>query len=157
MVAATLEAAQKELQAKRPALEEERAATRAGLQKKHQELNRLIDLVASGGKAAKAVESRLADLQEAIEAQEQRLREVLAELGGMEAASMDEDDLQLALGLFDPIWDALLPRERVRILQTLLERVDYRNNMLGISFRLCGIRGLAAEATERPAGNEDTV
>ncbi len=148
MVAATLAAAQQELQAKRPTLEEARDATRTDLQKKHQELNRLIDLVASGGKAAKAVEGRLADLQEAIEAQEQRLREVLAELGGMEAASVDEDDLRQALGLFEPIWDALLPRELVRILQLLLERVDYCAGKLGLTFRPTGIRVLAEEAQE---------
>ena len=152
VVAAAIAAAQQELQAKRPILEEERDATQVDLQKKHQELNRLIDLVASGGKAAKAVESRLADLQETIEAQGERFREVLAELGGLEAASVDEEDLRHALGLFDPVWDALLPRERVRILHVLLEKVDYRDGKLGLTFRPTGIRTLASEAGKEKEG-----
>ena len=77
--------------------------------------------------------------------QEQRLREALAELGAIEAATVDEDDLRQALGLFDPVWDALLPRERIRVLHLLLRRVDYRDGKLGLSFRPTGIRTLAAE------------
>ncbi len=148
MVAATLEAAQQELLAKRPALEEEHDATRADLQKKHQEVDRLVGLVGSGDSVAEAVAPRLADLQESIRAQEERLKEVLAELGSLETASVNEDDLQQALGLFDPIWDALLPRERVRILNLLLEKVDYRDGKLGLTFRPTGIRTLASEAAE---------
>ena len=146
VVAATIEAAQQELQAKRPALEEERDAGRVDLQKKHQELNRLIDLVGSGDSVAEAVAPRLADLQESIRAQEERLREVLAELGSLGAASVNEEELRQALGLFDPIWDALLPRERTRILHLLLRKVDYRDERLGLTFRPTGIRTLAKEA-----------
>ena len=147
VVAATLATAQQELQAKRPALVEERDAARADLRKKRQEVNRLVGLVGSGDSVAEAVAPRLADLQETIRVQEERLREVLAELGGMEAASVDEDDLREALGLFEPIWDALLPWERVRILNLLLEKVDYRDGKLGLTFRSTGIRTLAAEGT----------
>jgi hypothetical protein len=35
----------------------------------------------------------------------------------------------------------------VRILQLLLEKVDYRDGRLGLTFRPVGIRNLAAEAT----------
>jgi site-specific DNA recombinase len=130
----------------RTALEEERDAIRAELAKKHQEVGRLVALVGSGDSVADAVAPRLADLQESIRAQEERLREVLAELGGLEAASVNEEDLRRALRLFDPIWDALLPQERVRILNLLLERVDYQDGKLGITFRPTGIRTLTSEA-----------
>ena len=146
VVTATLEATLQELQAKRPALEGERDATRADLQKKRQEVNRLVGLVGSGDSVAEAVAPRLANLQESIRAQEERLREVLAELGVLETASVDEDDLREALSLFDPIWDALLPRAQVRILHLLLEKVDYRDGKLGLTFRPAGIRTLAEEA-----------
>ncbi len=56
---------------------------------------------------------------------------------------MDEEDLGQALALFDPVWEALLPRERIRILHLLLEKVDYREGKLGLTFRPAGIRNLA--------------
>ena len=61
---------------------------------------------------------------------------------------MDEGDLCQALGLFDPVWDALLPHERVRVLHLLLEKVDYRDGKLGVTFRPAGIRTLASQAQE---------
>ena len=64
------------------------------------------------------------------------------------AGTVDEHDLRKALGQFDPVWDALLPRERIRILRVLLEKVDYREGKLGVTFRATGIRALAEEATE---------
>ena len=100
---------------------------------------------------AQAVAPRLADLQETIGAQEERLQEVLAELGSLETASVNEEDLRQALGLFEPVWDALLPHERVRILHLLLEKVDYRDGKLGLTFRRTGIRTLASQAKEAQA------
>ena len=88
---------------------------------------------------------RLADLQEAIQTQEERLHEVLAELGSLETTSVGEEDLRQALGSFNPVWNALLPRERVRILRLLLDQVDYRDGKLGLTFRPTGIGTLAAE------------
>lgn len=151
VVAATLEAASRELQAQRPVLEEERVALLADLAVKNEEIRRLVRLVAAGDGAAEAVAPELADRQDAIRVGEERLREVHAELAGLAAATVDEDDLRQALGLFDPIWDALLPRERIRVLHLLLERVDYRNGKLGLTFRPTGIRTLAAEATTTEA------
>jgi len=57
------------------------------------------------------------------------------------------------LELSDPILDALLPQERVRILQLLLERVDYRDGKLRFTLRRTGIRTLAGEAAETTEGS----
>ena len=73
---------------------------------------------------------------------------MLAELGALETTTVDEDDLRHALSPFDPVWDALLPPERVRILHLLLEKVDYRGGKLGITFRPTGIRALANEIVQ---------
>ena len=107
-----------------------------------------MSVAAAGLTSPEAVAPRLAGLQETIRVQEERLREVLAELGSLEAASVDGNDLREALGLFEPVWDALLPSERVRILHLLLEKVDYRDGKLGLTFRPTGIRTLASEAKE---------
>ena len=121
--------------------------------KKNQEVKRLVGLVASGEGVADAVAPTLADLQESIRAQEARLREVLAELGALDAATVDEEDLRQALGQFDPVWDALLPRERIRVLNLLLDKVDYRDGKLGLTFRPAGIRVLA-EGVKAVKGEE---
>ena len=53
---------------------------------------------------------------------------------------------------FDPVWDALLPRERANILQLLIERVDYdgQGGELVITFRPVGLAARGAD-TRRAA------
>ena len=48
------------------------------------------------------------------------------------------------------VWDALFPPERRRVLQLLIERVDYDavKGCVALTFRPTGIRTLAAEAAE---------
>ena len=61
--------------------------------------------------------------------------------------ALDESDLAAALSLFDPVWDALFPREQARILRLLVERVGYDGGAgtLAITFRPSGIKALAQE------------
>ena len=68
----------------------------------------------------------------------------------LEKRSMNEADLEKALSLFDPVWDKLFPKERIRIMQLLIERIDY-NGQEGepaITFRDTGIKTLVAELEE---------
>lgn len=60
---------------------------------------------------------------------------------------IDEGDLGGALSLFDPVWDALFPREQARILRLLVERVGYdgAKGTLAITFRPTWIKALARE------------
>ncbi len=48
---------------------------------------------------------------------------------------------------FDPVWDALVPREQAALLQLLIERVDYDGGAkeVAITFRADGIASLVAE------------
>jgi hypothetical protein len=47
-----------------------------------------------------------------------------------------EGEVARALGQFDGVWDALLPRERSRVFGLLVERVDYeREGQLAVRFR----------------------
>ena len=66
---------------------------------------------------------------------------------GLKAATVDEADLRKVLGMFDPVWDALFPHEKLRVLQLLIERVDYdaEDGRVSLTFRPTGIRVLAAE------------
>ena len=93
------------------------------------------------------VADRLADLQDRIRGTEQRLTEVREQVIAADRGAVDEEDLAAALSLFDPVWDALVPREQARVLRLLVERVgfDGREGTLSITFRPSGIKALAQE------------
>ena len=59
-------------------------------------------------------------------------------------------DLRAALTSFMPVWDALFPAERSRVLNLLIESVTYNAvaGELAITYRPGGIRTLADEAQE---------
>ena len=50
--------------------------------------------------------ARLATLQERIRVNEQRLREIRAELANLKAQTIDENSVRLSLESFDPVWNA---------------------------------------------------
>ena len=60
---------------------------------------------------------------------------------------MDPDDLKTALGLFDPVWDVLYPAEQARIIELLIERIEYDGSTgkLAVTFHRAGIKALAQE------------
>ena len=53
-----------------------------------------------------------------------------------------------ALEVFDPVWTALAPREQVRRLRLLIERVGYdgRDGTVTVTFRPPGIEALCRKA-----------
>ena len=63
---------------------------------------------------------------------------------------MDDREIAEALSAFDPLWNALAPREQCRILKLLIERIEYdgKNGDIAITFRPAGIRNLLEESTE---------
>ena len=150
VVLATLREAQRQTQVKKPALKAEMAALKADMARQRQEIERLVKLVARGDRVADAASGPIGDLQEAIQAKESRIREIQDELKELRRATVDEADLRKALSLFDPVWDALFPAERQRILHLLIERVDYDagSGTARLTFRPTGIRALAAETKE---------
>jgi hypothetical protein len=52
-----------------------------------------------------------------------------------------------ALAQFDPVWEALVPRERASVLQLLIERVDYdaKGGEVVITFRPAGLAALGPQ------------
>jgi site-specific DNA recombinase len=81
-----------------------------------------------------------------------RLAEIDAELTFLQAASIDRRDLAKALSMFDEVWSCLFTREQERVINLLIERVDFsaERESATITFRPSGIRSLAdeIEATE---------
>jgi hypothetical protein len=63
------------------------------------------------------------------------------------AIRVTEEEVAAALSSFDPVWEALSPREQARIVQLLVERIDYDGGegTIEIAFHPAGLKSLAAE------------
>lgn len=66
----------------------------------------------------------------------------------------DDGEIGEALGRFDPVWDALTAHEQGRVLQLLVERVDYdgAGGRIEIAFQPAGIRTLLDETSSFQKG-----
>ncbi len=144
LVGETIEAARRELNERKPVL----VAELAGLEKEKlafdAERRNLLDAVSKNGSGSAGLLGRLGDVEGALAKTSRMLDEVRTELAGIENQAIDEDDLRQALARFGPVWDALLPVEKARIMQLLIERVGYnaRAGEIEIAFRPGGIEAL---------------
>jgi site-specific DNA recombinase len=116
----------------------------------HGELQKLAVLPNQGDGLATA---RLADVQERIGGTEQRLTEIRNESEGMRHNQIDEDYVGPALAEFDPVWESLSPREQQRLLQLLIERIDFdgSDGMISITFHAGGLKTLANQTSQGDA------
>jgi site-specific DNA recombinase len=91
--------------------------------------------------------ARLAALQERIRTSERRVTEVNEELITLGQQTVNQDDVASALAVFDPVWESLTPHEQSRVVQLLVERIDYdgTEGKVSITFHPSGIRSLAEE------------
>jgi site-specific DNA recombinase len=139
--AATIDAARAEHAAEIARIDVERAGAETELSKLSAQTRRLV------GAAGDAATDRLAELQEKTRSAERRLTDARERVVAANRSRVDEEDLASALSLFDPVWDALFPREQARVLRLLVERVGYDGGAgtLALTFRPSGIKTLAQE------------
>ncbi len=88
--------------------------------------------------------SHLADLQERIGTTERRLSEIDNELTTLRTNQVDESEVTRLLANFHQTWDALAPRDQARVLELLIERIDYlgKEGQISLTFRPSGIQTL---------------
>jgi site-specific DNA recombinase len=127
-------------------LEAERRGLERELGKWNGEIRQLLDQIAPNDGNTPAT-ARLADLQERIRLTERRATEVREQVIALSHKLVDEREVAKAMSVFEPVWESMSPREQVRVVQTLVERVDYdgTNGKLKITFHPTGIRTLADE------------
>ncbi|MCP4003158.1 MAG: hypothetical protein GY725_03075 [bacterium] len=114
------------------------------------DVERLVAAVSRvDGPAADAVAEKLTTAQERLAQIKARQAEIKTELADLKAQSIDRDDLAQALEAFDPIWDVLLTPERERVLQLLIEAIEYDGGTgnLQITWRLAGFGAFSAEVS----------
>jgi site-specific DNA recombinase len=117
----------------------------------HRDLQNLVRCPSAGqGNGLEA--ARFADVQERIASAERRLTEIRDEAEHFRHDSIDEAQAARALAEFTPVWEALSPREQGRLLQLLIERIDYDGNddTISITFHPSGIKSLA---NQEPQGD----
>lgn len=94
------------------------------------------------------VTSRLAEVQERLAQETPRLAHVRQELARLEHWAIPQDQVATALKRFDPLWQAMTMVERQRLLQLLIERIDYdgKQGNVTIHFHPSGLESLLTES-----------
>jgi len=95
--------------------------------------------------------ARLAELNDRAAATEERLQALRDERQRLEAEQIDPAEASRTLAEFDEVWETLTPRERSRIIDLLVEKVEYdgSTSRVEVLFRATGIRTLAEELDSR--------
>ena len=88
---------------------------------------------------------RLADLHERIGTVESKIKRVRTDITTATSQLIPEEEAAQALSAFDPVWQSLIPREQGRVIDLLVERVDYDGEAatVAVTFRPAGIKTLA--------------
>jgi site-specific DNA recombinase len=91
--------------------------------------------------------TRLANSQEHVRVAERRLTEIDNELVSLRGKLVDETEAARALADFAKLWESLAPREQSRVLELLIERVDYdgEHGRISLTFHTNGIKSLTHE------------
>ena len=142
---ATLTEARRQSEASVGALEAERRGLERDVGRWNAEVSELAP-----EPSGHAVCGRLADLHERLAGAQRRLSEINEQVTALRSTLVNEAEVKQALAAFDPIWEALTPRERVRLVQLVVERVDYDGaaGKIKLSFHPTGLKALAGEMAD---------
>jgi site-specific DNA recombinase len=130
-------------------LETEQKGLERDLSRWHAEVRKLSIQLKPGEDNGELV-GRLADLHERIGTVEQRVGKVREQVQEITDQLIPEEEATKALSAFDPVWAHLTPNEQVRVIELLVERVEYdgRDGQVTVVFHPTGIKALADELAE---------
>jgi site-specific DNA recombinase len=126
-------------QEKRKRLDSERTRLLRQRQQREQAIKRLVSaLEGRSAELPEVVAERIAERKAEITQINERLAQVEQDLAGIGEQPLDRDHLIQTLAQFTDLWDTLYPRERIRLVRSLIESVTYydERNQLEIRFRL---------------------
>jgi site-specific DNA recombinase len=112
----------------------------AGHQRDMQMLIKQLSVTSAGN-----VATEMANIQDRVQTAERRLIELRDERERLNHELIDDTEAAKAMAAFDPLWETLNFREQARLLQLLIERIEYdgREGTISITFLPSGIRALA--------------
>jgi site-specific DNA recombinase len=144
LIRETLEQARQLAETQIQRLQVERADLLKHLREGHAELAKLAA-------TERPSDARLATAHELIRTAEQRQSTIEGELATLAGGLVNGEEVSNALTNFEAVWDCLAPREQVRIVELLVERVAYDSagGNISITFRPSGIQVLGSEFAKR--------
>lgn len=136
-------------------LETEQRGLERDLSRWHGEARKLSLQLKPGDDNGELV-GRLADLHERIGTVEQRVAKVKDQIKSVASLLIPAEEATEALSAFDPVWGTLTPNEQARVIELLVERVEYdgRNGNVAVTFHPTGIKALADELAKRAEAKE---
>lgn len=146
----SLEEAAADRQKEKPQLEQEQRQLQVEFQNCTLESRRLIAALATvQGTEVRSITERLGEIDARASEIERRLTEIQDALAHLERTSIDPEQAAQAMAQFTPLWEALTTTERARLVQLLIERIDYDGvgDEVSITFRPNGLAAFTREAT----------
>jgi site-specific DNA recombinase len=136
IVAATLVEARQQAETRIEDLKQEQAALTRQLQRDHAEMQKLV------ATNDEHISARLANLQERTSVAERRAIEIRDEINALSQELISEAEVFAALARFDPVWDSLSIREQSRVIELLVDRVEYdgEKETVTVTFLPSGLR-----------------
>ena len=94
--------------------------------------------------------SALTDIRSRIETADYRSQQIGQELATLGASAIDPTQIQQVLTSFDTLWESLPPREQVRLVHLLVERVSFDGpgENVAITFHPTGLMSLTEREWE---------
>ena len=141
LIRETVVQARQQAESQLTALEAEQASLERELSRWSDEVRNVVAHVSPSDADSSAV-ARLADLQERIRRAERRATEVREQLHAIRLRAVDHHEVAAALARFDLLWNSLAPRDQTRVVELLVERVDYdgARGKVAVTFHPNGIR-----------------
>ena len=94
--------------------------------------------------------ARLAEVNERRAQSELELKQLHIRISQLESSQLADAEIQAAFGDFDTLWKSVSKREQGKLMEVLVERVEYdpQDVAISVSFHRSGIKTLAAKADE---------
>ena len=148
LITETLNQARSQVQDGTEKLESELWIVNEELKRHINEVHRLVNDATQRFDDHTRTSTRLADLEDQIRFARQRAESLQEKIAKKNSELVDETELTSALEGFDPIWESLSPRERIRVIHLLIEKIGYDGGegTLSITFHPTEIKTLVEKS-----------
>ncbi len=147
LVKETLQAARKQALSRIEELEGERAGIEKDIARANTEIRKIAGEVVRNPAAA----DRMADLVGQAQALGKKAADADAEVASTRAGMAGDKEAIQSLENFEPVWDALSPKEQARLVSTLVERVEYdgAKGTVSVTFHPSGLQALVGQTKRK--------
>lgn len=123
---------------------------RAEVEKAIKDLGRQLGEFAARAGFDEGATRRLGLLQGEIHDRQQEAVEINAQIAKLRQRMLNPDELAGAIEAFDPLWETLPPAHKAKLVQLLIERVEYdgADETISLTFHPTGIHTLTAQQRE---------